>query len=78
MTKDIQPKSARDKGDLYFRVRYFPQAVTSAKRKIERLEKEAREMRADDLLRCLEAANEAWEREAEIAKLEAFIRQREG
>ena len=75
MAENIQPKSDKDNSALYNRVKYFPKAVVVAKRKIERLEQEAREMRATDLLRCLEAANKAWEREAEIAKLEAFIRE---
>lgn len=75
MAENIQPKSDKDNYALYNRVKYFPKAVEVAKRKIERLEQEAREMRATDLLRCLEAANEAWEREAGIAKLQAFIRE---
>lgn len=75
MTDNLPPKSACNKADLYYRVKYFPKAVVGAKRKIERLEQEARDMRASDLLRCLEAANAAWEREAEIAKLQAFVRE---
>jgi hypothetical protein len=75
MAENIQPKSDKDNYALYNRVKYFPKAMKAAKRKIERLEQEAREMRATHLLRCLEAANAAWEREAEIAKLEAFVRE---
>lgn len=75
MTETIQHNTVYDKGDPYYRVRYFPKAVEVTKRKIERLEQEAREMRATELLRCLEAANAAWDREAEIAKLAAFIRE---
>lgn len=75
MSGNIQPESDKDNDALYNRVKYFPKAVEVAKRKIERLEQEAREMRATDLLRCLEAANRAWECEAEIAKLETFIRE---
>lgn len=75
MSKTIQKNTAYDKGDPYYRVRYFPKAVEVAKRKIERLEQEAREMRATELLRCLEAANAAWDREIEVARLGAFIRE---
>jgi len=75
MAENIQPKSDQDNYALYNRVKYFPKAMKAAKRKIERLEQEARNMRATDALRCLEAANAAWEREAEIAKLEAFMRE---
>lgn len=78
MAENIQPETDQDNSVLYNRVKYFPKAVEVAKRKIERLEQEAREMRDHDLLRCLEAANRAWEREAEAAKLQAFIREREG
>lgn len=65
-------------GDQYMRLRYLPSAVTNLKRKLEALEAEARQAKAKDLLTCLEAANRAWDREAEIALLQAQIRKRGG
>jgi hypothetical protein len=56
------------------RVRYFPTAVEKARAKLKALEQEARDMNARELLRQLSAVNEAWEREAEIARLAQIVR----
>ena len=64
--------------DPYNRVRYFPTAVERTRAKLRRLEQEARDMKAHDLLRQLSAVNEAWEREVEIAKLDATMRRESG
>lgn len=61
-------------GDVYYRVRYFPTAVERAREKLRKLEQEARDMNAVDLLTCLEAAGQAWDREAETARLRNFIK----
>lgn len=60
--------------DPYNRVRYFLKAVENAREKLRRLEREAEEMRAEDLLTCIRAAGEAWDREAEQARLREFIK----
>lgn len=56
--------------DIYSRVRYFPKAVARTRAKLRRLEQEARDMNAHDILRQLSAVNEAWEREVENANRE--------
>jgi hypothetical protein len=48
--------------------------VERTRAKLRKLEQEARDMKANDLLRQLSAVNEAWEREVEIGKLDAVIR----
>ena len=65
-------------GDLYMRQYHFPKAIVNLKRKMEALEAEARQLRAKEALTCLEAANKAWDREVEIALLQAQIRKRQG
>lgn len=65
-------------GDLYMRQYHFPKAVTNLKRKMRALEDEAAALRADDILACLKAANEAWDREVEIARLQQQIRREAG
>jgi len=64
-------------GDLYMRQYHFPKAIVNLTRKMEALEAEARQLRAKEVLTCLEAANKAWDREVEIALLQAQIRKRQ-
>ena len=64
-------------GDLYMRQYHFPKAIVNLTRKMEALEAEARQLRAKEALTCLEAANKAWDREVEIALLQAQIRKRQ-
>ncbi len=64
--------------DLYMRQYHFPKAVETCKRKLEKLLAEAEELRADDVLNCLKAANEAWEREVQVALLQQQIRRERG
>lgn len=61
-------------GDLYMRQYHFPKAVANARRKLMKLEEEARAMGMRDIANSLEAVNAAWEREVEIAKLDAVVR----
>lgn len=65
-------------GDLYMRQYHFPKAVENLKRKMRALEDEARQLRAKEALTCLEAANRAWDREVEIAIIQAQIEKRQG
>lgn len=65
-------------GDLYMRQYHFPKAVDNLRRKMRKLEDEAAALRADDALCCLRAANEAWDREVEIARLQQQIRREAG
>ena len=65
-------------GDLYMRQYHFPKAVENLKRKMQKLEAEAAEVGAKEYLACLRAANEAWEREVEIARLQQQIRRERG
>jgi hypothetical protein len=62
-------------GDLYMRQYHFPKAVANARRKLLKLEQEARAMGMRDVANSLGAVNAAWEREVEVAKLDAFIRE---
>jgi hypothetical protein len=63
-------------GDLYMRQYHLPKAIVNLKRKLEALEAEARQVGTKEALTCLEAANAAWDREAEIALLQAQIEKR--
>jgi hypothetical protein len=65
-------------GDLYMRQYHFPKAVANARRKLLKLEEEARAMGMRDVADSLEAVNAAWDREVEIAKLDALIRKEGG
>jgi hypothetical protein len=56
-------------GDLYMRQYHFPKAVGNLKRKLEKLEREAAALSDKQVLNCLRAANEAWDREVEIAHI---------
>ena len=60
--------------DLYMRQYHFPKALANARRKVRKLEEEARAMGMRDIANSLEAVNRAWDREVEIAKLEVVIR----
>ena len=71
---DLTATRAKCKGDAYMRVRYFPTAVEKTRAKLRALEQEARDMKANDLLRQLSAVNQAWEREVEIARLDQILR----
>jgi hypothetical protein len=62
--------------DLYMRQYNFPKAVVNLKRKLEALEAEAKQLHSKEALTCLQAANAAWDREVEIALLQAQIRKR--
>jgi hypothetical protein len=53
---------------------HFPKALANARRKVRKLEEEARAMGMRDIANSLEAVNRAWDREVEIAKLEVVIR----
>lgn len=64
-------------GDLYMRQYHFPKAVENLRRKMRVLQDEAEQLSDKKALNCLRAANEAWEREVEIARLQQQIR-REG
>jgi len=57
---------------------HFPKAIVNLKRKMEALEAEARQIGTKEALTCLEAANKAWDREVEIAILQAQIAKRGG
>lgn len=65
-------------GDLYMRQYHFPKSVANARRKLLKLEEEARAMGMRDVANSLDAVNRAWEREVEIAKLDAVIRREVG
>jgi hypothetical protein len=53
---------------------HFPKAVANARAKLLKLESEARALGMRDIANSLEAVNAAWDREVEIAKLDAVIR----
>ena len=72
---ETKPKPVKD---LYMRVRYLPTAVENLVRKMQALQAEAEEVGADDYVTCLRAANEAFEREVQIARLEIQIRREMG
>ena len=72
---ETKPKPFKD---LYMRVRYLPTAVENLVRKMQALQAEAEEVGADDYVTCLRAANEAFEREVQIARLEIQIRREMG
>jgi len=65
-------------GDLYMRQYHFPKAVENLRRKMQALEDEAKQTGQRKYLNCLQAANRAWEREVELAKLQEQIRREEG
>jgi phage shock protein A len=56
---------------LYRRVRNLPHQLNKAREKVARLEAEARQYRMHDLLTIPVLASEAFEREVQIAKLQA-------
>jgi hypothetical protein len=60
--------------DVYMRAYHFPKAVMNLKRKMDALEAEAQQVGAAEYLKCLKAANAAWEREVEIARLQDEVR----
>ena len=57
----------------YMREYNFPKRVENLRRKMRVLEEEAERIRAKDVLNCLKAANEAWEREVKLAELQGEI-----
>lgn len=63
------------KRDEYMRQYHFPKAVKNLRRKMQVLEDEAAAVGHREYLRCLKAANEAWEREVKLAKLQAELRE---
>jgi len=73
----IEERLARmpKKRDEYMRQYHFPKAVRNLKRKMQALEEEAAAVGHKEYLRCLQAANEAWEREVKMAKLQAELRE---
>lgn len=61
------------KRDTYARARYLPKAVENLQRKMMALQDEAEAIGAKEYLNCLKAANEAFEREVKIAKLQGQV-----
>jgi hypothetical protein len=61
--------------DLYMRVRNLPGQIESAEKKLRRLYLEAQQYRLHDLVHYPVFVNEAWDREVEVAKLEAAGRE---
>lgn len=61
--------------DLYYRVRVLPGQIETAEKKLRRLYQEAQQYRMHYLLRCPELLDKAWDREVEVAKLEAERRE---
>ena len=59
--------------DVYMRAYHFPKAVENLKRKMRALQDEAAALSENEALACLRAANEAWDREVEIARLQQRI-----
>jgi len=71
---DANAGVGRKRTCTYDRTKYLPKSVENVRRKMRELEAEAEALCADDVLRCLRAANEAWERETKLAALQGKVR----
>lgn len=70
---DADAGVGRTRTCTYDRTKYLPKSVENVRRKMRELEAEAEALCADKVLRCLRAANEAWEREAKLAEMQGKI-----